>query len=72
MSSRVEGVLILSRAETERLTDFPGDVDARSDARSALFCGGSVQGRIQLAAIKYACPTERALVFEASSIQPFR
>jgi alanine dehydrogenase len=37
---------------------------ARSDARRVLVCGAGVQGRIQLEAVKYACPIERALAFD--------
>lgn len=37
---------------------------ARPDARSVLICGAGVQGRIQLTAIKHACPIEHALIFD--------
>ena len=37
---------------------------ARRDARTALICGAGVQGRIQLVAIKHACPIERAQIFD--------
>ena len=35
---------------------------ARIDARAAFVCGAGVQGRIQLRAVKHACPLERAFV----------
>ena len=37
---------------------------ARRDARTAFVCGAGVQGRVQLRAVKYACPIERAWVFD--------
>jgi len=40
---------------------------ARSDSRRVLVCGAGVQGRIQLEAVKHACPIERALVFDIDS-----
>jgi ornithine cyclodeaminase/alanine dehydrogenase-like protein (mu-crystallin family) len=37
---------------------------ARADARSVLVCGAGVQGHIQLAAIKHACPIEQGFIFD--------
>lgn len=37
---------------------------ARRDARTAFVCGAGVQGRVQLRAVKYTCPIERAWVFD--------
>lgn len=37
---------------------------ARRESRVALVCGAGVQGRIQLTAIKHACPIERALIYD--------
>ncbi|MGE5200894.1 MAG: ornithine cyclodeaminase family protein [Acidobacteriota bacterium] len=37
---------------------------ARRDARTAFVCGAGVQGRVQLRAVKHACPIERAWVFD--------
>jgi ornithine cyclodeaminase/alanine dehydrogenase-like protein (mu-crystallin family) len=37
---------------------------ARRDARAAFVCGAGVQGRVQLRAVKHACPIERAWVFD--------
>jgi len=51
-------------ARTGAATAVAAEHLARPNARSALICGAGVQGRIQLVAIKHACPIERALVFD--------
>ena len=37
---------------------------ARPNSRSVLVCGAGVQGRIQLKAIKHACPIEHSLIYD--------
>jgi ornithine cyclodeaminase/alanine dehydrogenase-like protein (mu-crystallin family) len=37
---------------------------ARGDSRRVLVCGAGVQGRIQLTAIRHACPIEQALIYD--------
>jgi alanine dehydrogenase len=51
-------------ARTGAATAVAAKYLARHDARSALVCGAGVQGRIQLIAIKHACPIERAAIFD--------
>jgi len=51
-------------ARTGAATAVAAKYLARADARNALVCGAGVQGRIQLAAIKHACPIEQAFIFD--------
>jgi len=37
---------------------------ARKDSRTATICGCGNQGRVQLRAIKYACPLEKAFAWD--------
>ncbi|HKX09418.1 MAG TPA: ornithine cyclodeaminase family protein [Stellaceae bacterium] len=37
-----------------------------ADARTVLICGAGVQGRIQLVAVKHACPIARALIYDTN------
>lgn len=54
-------------ARTGAATAVAAKYLARSDARSALICGAGVQGRIQLEAIRHACPIDRAQIFDINS-----
>jgi alanine dehydrogenase len=51
-------------ARTGAATAVAAKYLARPDARTVLVCGAGVQGRIQLTAIKHACPIERALIHD--------
>jgi ornithine cyclodeaminase/alanine dehydrogenase-like protein (mu-crystallin family) len=51
-------------ARTGAATAVAAKYLARRDARRILVCGAGVQGRIQLAAIKHACPIEQALIYD--------
>lgn len=54
-------------ARTGAATAVAAKYLARTDARNALVCGAGVQGRIQLVAIKHACPIERAQIFDINA-----
>jgi alanine dehydrogenase len=51
-------------ARTGAATAVAAKYLARSDSRRVLICGAGVQGRIQLEAIKHACPIEQALIYD--------
>jgi ornithine cyclodeaminase/alanine dehydrogenase-like protein (mu-crystallin family) len=51
-------------ARTGAATAVAATYLACSDAQRVLICGAGVQGRIQLRAIKHACPIEQALVYD--------
>jgi alanine dehydrogenase len=51
-------------ARTGAATAVAAKYLARPDSRRVLICGAGVQGRIQLTAIKHACPIEQALIYD--------
>ncbi|MGH7125007.1 MAG: ornithine cyclodeaminase family protein [Stellaceae bacterium] len=53
-------------ARTGAATAVAAKYLARGDARRVLICGAGVQGRIQLTAIKHACPIEQALIYDVN------
>lgn len=54
-------------ARTGAATAVAAKYLALADARRVLVCGAGVQGRIQLTAIKHACPIEQALIYDINS-----
>lgn len=53
-------------ARTGAATAVAAKFLAPANARTALICGAGVQGRIQLVAVKHACPIARALIYDSN------